>query len=260
METEKDHLFKEVRSRGGKGVGFALFLILLGGVFLLFNLGIIPEMYRPILISWKTLLIVIGLWMLIVKREYTGGVILTAVGTFFLYPTLCSLFPEYFLCFNIDMKTFWPVILIIVGVALVIGWLFPCRKSGCRKYKFETGTKGDSYEQLTDYIDKNVMFGSSEQIVLSSNFQGGEANVMFGELIIDMRKARLAQGEYVLQLNAMFGSVVLYVPSEWYIEARTNTILGSFDDKRRQNMEIINSTSKLIIKGSAIFGSGEIRN
>lgn len=259
METDKDHLFKRGRN-SGKGVGFALFLILLGGVFLFLNLGIIPEMYRPLLISWKTLLIVIGLWTLIVKKEYTGGIILIAVGAFFLYPTLCSVFPEYFMYFNIDMKTFWPVILIIIGVALVIGWLFPHKKSEYRKYKFETGTKNDSYEQLTDYIDKNVMFGSSEQIVLSSNFQGGEANVMFGELIIDMRRARLAEGEYVLQLNAMFGSIVLYVPSEWYIEARTNTILGSFDDKRRQNIEIVNSTSKLIIKGSAIFGSGEIRN
>jgi predicted membrane protein len=262
METEKDYLFKRGRNRGGKGVGFALFLILLGGIFLFLNLGIIPEMYRPLLISWKTLLIVIGLWTLIVKREYTGGVILIAIGTFFLYPTLCAVFPEYFVRFDIDIRTYWPVILIIIGVTLVIGWLFPHRKSEHRKHRWETETRNtkDGYEQFTDYIDKNVMFGSSEQIILSANFQGGEANVMFGELIVDLRKAKLAEGEYILQLNAAFGSVVLYVPSEWYIETRTNTFLGSFDDKRRQNMEIINSTSKLIIKGSAAFASGEIRN
>lgn len=259
METEKDYLFKRGRNRGGKGVGFALFLILLGGIFLFLNLGIIPEMYRPLLISWKTLLIVIGLWTLIIKREYTGGVILIAIGTFFLYPTLCSVFPEYFVRWNIDMRTFWPVILIIIGVTLVVGWLFPNKKSDYKKQKWERDTKG-GYEQFTDYIDKNVMFGSSEQIILSSNFQGGEANVMFGELIVDMRRAKLAEGEYILQLNAMFGSIVIYLPSEWHVETRTSTFLGSFDDKRRQNMEIIDSSSKLIIKGSAMFGSGEIRN
>jgi predicted membrane protein len=259
METEKDYLFKRGRNRGGKGIGFALFLILLGGIFLFLNLGIIPETYRPLLVSWKTLLIVIGLWILIIKREYTGGVVLIAVGTFFLYPTLCSVFPEYFVRFDIDIRILWPVILIIIGVMLVIGCLFPHRKPEYKRHKWEADTRG-GYEQFTDYIDKNVMFGSSEQIILSPSFQGGEANVMFGELIIDLRKAKLAEGEYVLQLNAMFGSVVLYLPAEWYAETRTNTFLGSFDDKRRQNMEIIDSTSKLIIKGSAMFGSGEIRN
>jgi predicted membrane protein len=261
METEKDYLFKRGRNKGSKGVGFALFLILLGGVFLFLNLGIIPEMYRPLLISWKTLLIVIGLWILIIKKEYAGGVVLIAIGTFFLYPTLCSIFPEYFVSLDIDIRTFWPVILIVIGIMLVVGWSFPRRKSEYseyKKHKWETDT-GCGYEQFTDYIDKNVMFGSCEQVILSSSFQGGEANVMFGELVIDLRKAKLAEGEYILQLNAMFGSIVLFLPSEWYVEARTNTFLGSFDDKRRQ-IEITDRTSRLIIKGSAMFGSGEIRN
>lgn len=263
METEKDYFFKrgrDRRDRSGKGVGFALFLILLGGIFLFLNLGIIPEMYRHLLISWQMLLIVIGLWTLAVKREYTGGIILIAIGTFFIYPRLCSVFPEYFVRFDIDMRTYWPVILIFIGIMLVIGWIFPHKKSQNKRQNWNTDTRSSGYEQFTDYIDKNVMFGSSEQIILSSNFQGGEANVMFGELIVDLRKAKLAEGEYVLQLNAAFGSVVLYIPTEWYIDVRTNTFLGSFDDKRRQNMEIIDSRSKLIIKGSAAFASGEIRN
>lgn len=262
METNKGNLFK--RGKEGNGLGFALFLILLGGIFLFLNLGIIPAMYKPLLISWQMLLIVIGLWILLAKREYAGGVILIAVGLFFIYPKLCSVFPEYFVKFDIDLRTFWPVILIIVGIILIMGWMFPKQtKHRNRAYESENGRQGNP-EQASinsgDYIDKNVMFGSSEQIVLSTNFKGGEANVMFGELIVDLRKAKLAEGEHKLELNAMFGSVVLYVPSGWYVDTKTSSFLASFEDKRFQTMEILDSTSRLIVKGSAMFGNGEIRN
>jgi predicted membrane protein len=269
MKTNKDYFYK--RGKSGNGVGFALFLILLGGIFLFLNLGIIPAIYKPLLISWQMLLIVMGLWMLIVKEQNTGGLILTAIGLFFIYPRLCSIFPDYSICFNIDIHTYGPVILIAIGVILVLSWMFPRKtKQKWQKWnEWEASSKTENNHRETqgqagmnnsDRIEKSVAFGGSEQIVLSPNFKGGEANVMFGELTIDLRKARLAEGEHTLELNAMFGSIVLYVPVEWHVDMRTSCLLASFEDKRYQSMEILDSTSKLIIKGSAMFGSGEIRN
>lgn len=257
------HLFKRGNSNGN-GIGFALFLILFGGVYLFLNLGIIPTEYKRILISWQMLLIVLGIWTLL-KRQYVGAFVLLAVGTFFIYPVLCNVFPEYFVRFDIDLKTYWPVLLIAGGILLVISRSFPSAKKSHRKeYKYES--TNDNYnpaeQNSADYIDKNLMFGGSEQIVLSQNFKGGEANVMFGELIIDLRRANLSEFAGVLEANVMFGSIVIYIPSDWAVELKSNSLLGSFEDKRYHFSEKIRETGmpRLVIKGSAMFGSGEIRN
>jgi len=267
METNDKHLFK----RGGtnsnnNGLGFALILILVGAVYLCLNLGIIPMAYKTILISWQMLLIVIGLWS-ILKGTYTAAAILILIGGIFIYPKLHFLFPDYFEYINIDFRTYWPVILIAIGLILIIGKAFPSAKPE-QKHDYkndynctsENGAFGNASYNLADFIDKNIMFGSSEQIVLSPNFRGGEGNVMFGELVIDLRRARMVEGSNFLELNAMFGSVILYVPSDWNVEIKSNTLLGSFEDKRYQTSTPIGSISRLTIKGSAMFGSGEIRN
>jgi len=263
-ETKDKHMFK--RGRGDNGVGFALFLILFGGLILCLNTGVIPAIYKPLLISWQMLLIGIGLWTLIVKKHYGGGIILTLIGLIFIYPKLSILFPGYFANLDIDFRTFWPLILIITGIVLIIGWRFPNKrkKQHSEHYSDEynsrkTCNEGVNYNSA-DYIDKNLLFGGSEQIVLSTNFRGGEGNVMFGELIIDLRKAKLAEGTHKLELSAMFGSIILYVPTGWDLEMRSSSFLASIEDKRYQSTPVENCISTLIVKGSAMFGNIEIRN
>lgn len=255
------YLFKRNR---GNGIGFALFLILFGGIYLFLNLGIIPIEYKRILISWQMLLIVLGIWNLL-KKQFVGAFFLIAIGCFFIYPVLCSVFPEYFVRFDVDIKTYWPVLLIAGGILLVISRSFPSSKRGHRKeYRYES--TNDNYnpaeQNSADYVDKNLMFGSSEQIVLSQNFKGGEANVMFGELIIDLRRANLSEYPGILEANVMFGSIVIYTPSDWTVELKSSSFLGSFEDKRYHISNKISESSapRLIIKGSAMFGSGEIRS
>ena len=265
METNRDNgnLFKRE-----KGLGFALLLILIGGIYLLFNLNIIPIEYKPILISWQTLLIVLGVWALL-RNRYTSGIVLIAIGGFFIYPTLCRLFPGLFICFDIDAKTYWPLLLIILGLILVMSRFFPKKVRHHKRrnhYKVEYSeykekARQSGKEESIDFIDKNVMFGSTEQIVLSQNLRGGEANVMFGELIIDLRHAQLAEVGGFLEVNVMFGSVVIYIPADWSVELQGNSILGSFEDKRYQIGKIQEiAKNHLVIEGCAMFGSGEIRN
>ncbi|MDR2954305.1 MAG: cell wall-active antibiotics response protein [Prevotella sp.] len=264
-DTNKNDLLKRGRSYHDRGaIGFALFLVLFGVILLLFNLGIIPRDYKPILISWQMLLIVIGLWSLI-KRNITSGIILILIGGFFIYPKLCHLFPEYLSCISIDIRTYWPILLVVVGVILIF------KRTSSKNTNFHINerhewtaadrdqTNGTNFSD-TDYIDKNKMFGSSHQIVLSDNFKGGEGNIMFGELIIDLRKAKLADGINQLELNVMFGSIVLYVPDDWAIELKSSSIFGSFEDKRHHREMPQSNAPRLIVKGSAMFGGGEIKN
>ena len=259
---ENRHLFKRGRNNGD-GIGFAIFLILFGGIFLLFNLNIIPIEYKSLLISWQMLLIAIGVWT-ILKRQYVGGIILVAIGAFFIYPILSHTFPEYFISINIDFHTYWPILLIIFGTLLVLSKLFPSHKNKWRQkctYDSRNWNNNTIEQDSADYIDKNMVFGSSEQIVLSQNLKGGEANTVFGELIIDLRKAKLTEGIVNLELNTVFGSIILYVPSDWIVEINSSTVLGSFQDKRNQViLPASDIKSRLIIEGNSVFGSGEIRN
>ncbi|MDR0824658.1 MAG: cell wall-active antibiotics response protein [Prevotella sp.] len=258
METNSNEKYLFKRGWKGNGSGLALFLIIFGSIFLLFNLGIIPKEYKSIVISWKMILIIIGLWMLI-KRQYISGLVLIGVGVFFLYPALCEVFPEYFGRVDIDIKTYWPVILIVIGILLIKGHFHPLKPRD-RTYVHHDGRSRDI--NSGDYIEKNMVFGSSEQIILSQDFQGGELNTVFGELIIDLRKAKPANGVANMEINTVFGSLIIYVPSDWSVQIKSSTMLGSFQDKRYSidNNPTTESTPLLIIEGNSIFGSGEIRN
>lgn len=267
IKSKEEYYFKRGRKNNNpEKIGFSILIVLVGVVLLLSNIGIIPAEYKSILLSWQALVIVIGIWSL-VKRNYFAGVLLVVVGGFFLYPKICNLFPAYFTCINIDIKTYWPVLLILFGILLIV------RKPSAHHRHKEWKDKFHKHKNKSvcmerdvqdqggsDYIEKNIMFGSAEQIVLSSNFRGGEGNVMFGELIIDLRKSELAEGDNMLELNVMFGNIVVYVPVSWYIEVQSSTVLGSFDDKRNAIDSPQESVSRLLIKGSSMFGNGEIRN
>ncbi|WP_165041904.1 LiaI-LiaF-like domain-containing protein [Dysgonomonas sp. ZJ709] len=246
------------------GMGWAVLLICAGAVFLLLNLGIIPAIYKPILISWQMLLIALGLWSLI-QRHYLGGILLIVVGGIFIYPQLYTIFPDYFLDIDISFKTYWPVLLIVVGLFIVFNKNKFCKQltvsgSYCSNKSY-TGDSGSATQKGADYLEKHIMFGSAEQIVLSSNFKGGEANVMFGELILDLRKAKLADGSTNLEVNILFGSAILYVPSDWVVDVQNSTVFGGFQDNRNvKDGEDMQGNPHLIIRGGCMFGSGEIRN
>ena len=107
-----------------------------------------------------------------------------------------------------------------------------------------------------------MIFGGSEQIILSQNFKGGEANVIFGELILDLRKAQLGENIAYLELNAIFGSLVVYIPSEWTLKVDSSTVLGAFQDRRLYKDESLENENgaRVIMEANSIFGNIEIRN
>lgn len=269
MKNDKDkYVFKRGRRNNHReGIGFALLLILVGGVFLLFNLDLISAVYRPILISWQMLLIVMGLWMLI-KQNFGGGISLLVIGGFFIYPKLCNVLPDHFICFDFNIGTYWPLILIVVGIALVLGKLFPSKRKWDKWNRYCNDSSNDNWtgsekaeHNSAEFIDKNLMFGSSEQIVLAQNFRGGEANVMFGELVIDLRRAKLAQGANKLDISVLFGNAIIYVPDDWMVEIQSTTVFGSIEDKRYRPVEFQQEgESKLTLKISVMFGGGEVRS
>jgi predicted membrane protein len=240
------------------GPAVALVLIIVGGLFLGFNLGLIPDHYRPILISWEMLLIVLGAGS-VYKRHFVSGIVLLCLGCFFLLPKIISVSGDF-------VHIYWPVMLIVAGIILLLH-----RFINPKRYDFSANINdwhrsnhGDSTErtQSQSGFHKNVVFGNEKFLVLDPEFKGGDINVTFGEIIIDFRKTQLATSTVEIEINVQFGSVVVYVPSDWKIQLQVDNVFGGFEDKRIfiYEQEHVPQEKTLIIYGSIVFGGGELRN
>ncbi len=238
------------------------FLFILAGVLLLgFNFGYISPVYKPIIISWQMLLIALGTVSLC-KRHYTGGLILIAVGGIFIYPVVTRIFPEYFVGIDFNFAQWWPLILIIIGLVVIFSKNVGRRK--WRKYLSEDhswNTFNQNNASNTNRMDENVLFSGTEHIIFSQEFEGGEANVMFGEIKIDLRKAQLSPNDNFLKVACLFGSIQLYVPSDWNIKISKSVIFGGVEDQRRVSSEQVTDGKPVLnIKCDCLFGSIEIKN
>ena len=237
------------KRRRMKKIIFGILLISAGVLLLCLNSGIIPEEYRHIIFSWPTLLIGIGLMNLFNRESFFSGFILLLIGGFFLLPHL-FLLPANF------SYSFWPGLLIIVGILIIARrTIF---HSHFHKHQFAHSTselKNDS-----GYVILNNVFSGGKHKVSPTEFKGGKISNIFGGTELDLTQATLAPGTSILEIECIFGGASIIVPNDWTIHVQVNSILGGFADKRAHitsNPE--NADRELIIKGSAIFGGGEVK-
>ncbi len=267
MENEIKNSF---RTGYTKGVGFGLFLILLGSVFLGLKTGMIPGQLEAVIISWPMLLIFIGIVNLF-KRHWISGIILIVIGKFFLVPRIIEVYPNLLPGLNANfVHIYWPLLFIFAGMLIILQkfifpqWGFGNFDSNCeqkRHYRHEHHHYRNNKTNWsnTDGFSKNSIFGSGEHIVLDPEFKGGELNAVFGGIILDLRRTNLPEGDTCLDINAVFGGITIYVPNDWYVETHLDAVFGGFQDNRLP-IEPKDKTRKLIITGACVFGGGELRN
>lgn len=258
-----DNQIKKDKRPRQRGLGFGVFLLLLGFYFLGVNYNILPSEINEVIFHWPMILIIIGVVKL-GRAQFYHGSIISAIGVYFMLPYL---FPA------INMHLLWPILLIATGVFVILHRLFGHHRredewrewhSNWKKEKFGKGDFDFSHARPDFPIDdknfsKNSVFGSIEHIVLDPEFKGGELNAVFGGIVLDLRRTHLPEGEHTLEVNAVFGGVTIYVPSDWVVQTHFDSVFGGFQDKRLL-AENLDHSRKLIICGSVIFGGGEINN
>ncbi len=150
-------------------------LVLVGLFLVMRNTGFFPHFIDHIIFSWPMLLVTIGLVITLGSSgSKTSGVIVMAVGGFFLIPMI---FRETF-----DVNMFWPSIFIIIGVIFIFS-----KRKGWNSVS-TAPQSGD------DYIDYVHVFSGGERQIVSDNFRGGKITAVFGGSEIDLTKAKLAPG------------------------------------------------------------------
>lgn len=270
MENEVKNSF---RTGYTKGIGFGLLLILLGSIFLGLKTGLIPGQLESVIISWPMLLIFIGIVNLF-KKHWISGIVLIVIGKFFLIPRIIEVYPNAFPGLNMNFAhIYWPLLFIFAGILIILQrFIFPQWGFGTLENKWQNRQQRhqhhhyrrnhrdySTWNSTNDGFSKNSIFGSGDHIVLDPEFKGGELNAVFGGLSLDLRRTSLPEGETRLDINAVFGGITIFVPSDWYVETHLDAVFGGFQDNRMPK-EPLDKTRKLIITGSCVFGGGEIRN
>ncbi|MEI6435682.1 MAG: DUF5668 domain-containing protein [Bacteroidota bacterium] len=226
-------------------------VIAAGFLLLLSNIGFLPFELKHIIFSWQMLLIGIGVISLFSSESRTPGTILILIGGIFLFPRLIETL-GIDIPFNV-WHLFWPLILIGIG-ALILTKRLP-RNAWQRPQRLVNN------QNMSDgFIQEENIFSGGKQRVMHQVFRGGHINCVFGGSEVDLTQSTLGEGVNELEINTIFGGVTLIVPSDWRIQLKMTSIMGGFADKRSYVKENPDTSRILIIKGSTIFGGGEIKS
>jgi len=244
-----DERGSSARRNGLHTILIAAAIIAVGFMFLGKNLGIVPYGIFRIFISWQMLLIVLGLSSLI-SGKHTGGAVLVGVGLFFLVPRLTGVGFAW-------IGTYWPLLIILVGVILILKVFRPDRHHyhGHNK-KFSSDT---SYTTEDGFVNSHISFGSVNQIVLDPVFKGARISNNFGGTILDLRRTSLSAPETYIDIDCSFGGVEIFVPYNWTVKTELRNFFSGSDDKRYAAGTTTDLEHKLIIRGNVSFGGVEIK-
>lgn len=248
MEVIRNSNNKTRRYQRTNGIMAAIALIVLGLLFLGRNLGYVDTQTFRIFVSWQMLLIVIGLWSM-VRRQNSSGLILLAIGTFFLIPRLTGWIDGGWI------RTYWPVLLIAIGAILIIRKMLPQNN---RRHNKRNGFR-ESSQTENGYLHSDTMFGSVKHIILDPVFKGADIKNSFAGTIIDLRATKLDAGETYINVDSLFGGIELYVPNSWHVVSEVRPVFGGYNDKRFNRIEV-DYQHKLIIKGNITFSGVEVKS
>jgi len=244
LREEGRQMHHEIRQGTSNRSLIGVILVIAGLFLVIRNTGFFPDFIDNVIFSWPMLLVAIGLVMTLGATEKTAGIIVMAVGGFFMIPLI---FRETFHMYNM----FWPSIFIIIGVIFIAS-----------RGKHWTHSNLNSKEVAgDDYIDYVNVFSGGERQVVSQNFKGGKISSVFGGIELDLTQATLAPGVSEIEIACVFGGATIIVPDDWHVTIEVTPVLGGFSDTRKLRPgRTVDPSKHLVIKGAVVFGGGEVKS
>lgn len=250
METNEQVNFHQ--HRNSRRYLWALILVAAGVVMLGHNLGYVNDYLYHILISWQMLLIVIGVVSLF-TRSLIAGIVLLATGLYFLLPRIMDVNME-------TINTYWPALLILVGLIILLRRRTEKKWPGWRRYRRCSHPHAVMSGGVEDgFVTADVSFGASKHIVLDPVFRGADIDCSFGSVILDLRSTSLGAPETYIDVDCSFGGAEFYIPSHWNVVVLANNSFGGCEDKRHLSRDI-DFEHKLIIRGDISFSGLTIKS
>ena len=113
--------------------------------------------------------------------------------------------------------------------------------------------------QSKDRLDEFAVLGSVESRNESERFEGGRITALLGNAEIDLTRAKLATEGARLEASAVLGSITLRVPQTWNVAVTGTPLLGSVENKARRDPQAADRPT-LQIRATATLGSVEVRD
>lgn len=217
----------EFKWDGGRksGIGMALWILLTGGLLLVSNyLGWGADFWGTL---WPSGLLVFGLFGLFPKFSF--------------FRLGCALFGTYFLLnelqpslFTLGREYWLPLFLLVFGISLLVDAL---RKDKQPKFQvfhngervFQKDRKQNRFTVDGEHFSCCTAFGSERKAIQLSRLSGGDADVSFGELVLDLSGCEEIADDCQIDACCSFGSMTICVPRHFLVDPTTSTAFGSVD-------------------------------
>jgi predicted membrane protein len=226
-----------------------LLVVAFGVILTLDNLDMINARY--ILRYWPVILIIYGAVKILQPDTNAArfwGFVVAFVGL--------ALLADKLYIFDFRLWDFWPLLLVALGGMML--WRTSTRgRISDRTTNVNIGASTKSTD-TNSIVNASAFLGGSRRIVQTQDFRGGELTAVMGGCDIDLRTASIASSPAVIDVFALWGGIEIKVPQGWSVSFEGTPILGGFDDKTfRQGTE---ATQRLIVRGTIVMGSVEVRN
>ena len=218
---------------------FGLGILIVGLLWTLDNLGVVDS--QAITRWWPAILVVVGIVRLMDRSAGRfGSFAFIVVGVLLLLDVA-------------DLISFNPGDLIPLGVA-VLGGKLVLDALDRRSARSDIPVADPSA-----IISSFAFMAGVKRQSSSLAFRGGDANAIMGGIELDLRNAKIADGEEaVIDAFAMWGGVEIAVPDNWRVVGKVMPLMGGFEDKTRGTG---NGTGPvLIVRGVALMGAVEVKN
>ena len=213
-----------------------LLLAALGMLFTLDNLQILRA--REVLRYWPAIFLVIGISQLVQARSIgtmIGGSIWIVFGSVLLGERLHLI--------SSGLR-FWPLLLVAVGVWIMVRSMTAAGPSGVT----------DSSARLSAL----AVLGGVDRRVTADGFQGADITAFMGGGKLDLREAKMAGPEAVVDILAVMGGFEIVTPETWQVIVDVVPLMGGYEDKTRHPADP--SAPRLRLRGFVMMGGLEVRN
>jgi len=222
--------------------------------------------------------------------RYWIGIILIFLGVGFVLDQTGVMY------FNDIFGTYWPVILILIGLGqilkknpayvwgavwIVVGVLFQLRELSLLPVSIGTllwpsiiiivgvallfsrshqSARARAAADGTDTISYTAVFSGVDAACDSPSFKGGAVSAAFGGADIDLRNAVLDPEGGYLELTATFGGIDVLVPKDWRIRVSGVPLFGGWEAKVDHRVDKAAEGPVLHIHCVAMFGGIDIKH
>ncbi|MFT4062728.1 MAG: hypothetical protein QM642_10280 [Edaphocola sp.] len=230
-----------------------LILICIGLAILLKKLPFAAHWFPSWLFHWPVILMAVGL-IVGIRNQFrnVSWLVLTLMGGYFLLSDSGV--------FTFNLRPYLaPIVIIAIGLFVIL------RKNdhpATKQHKNST-TNPDSAPQGTfyndEYVNVNALFGGVERNVFSKEFKGGTISATFGGAEVNFAQADF-EGIVAIDVSVAFGSVEIVLPSNWNVRNDVSSVFAGIDDRRTVNPHFAHANKTVVLKGTVIFGSLELKS